>query len=113
MTHERAGVSRTLRVGVAVSFAFLVLGLLRALTDTPVALLDPGISAELFAEAATGDASALIHLGLLALMVTPLLRVGVLISHFLRARERTFALIAIGVLCLLVVSIAVGLTQGG
>jgi uncharacterized membrane protein len=54
------------------------------------------------------DAAAFIHLGVLVLMSTPLLRVVVLAFEFGRDHEWAFVAITLGVLFLLIVSFVLG-----
>lgn len=108
MTRERMLVSTTLRGGVFASFALLAAGVVMSAFDPPAALIVPAPLAPLIAGAVRFDSTALIHLGLLVLMLTPFTRVAVLAAHFIRDRELPFALMSIGVLCLLTAAVVVG-----
>lgn len=109
MSPERRRVSRTLRTGVFASFLLLTAGLARALFEEPAARLHPSGVAELPQALLALDAGALIHAGLLVLMLTPFLRIVVLTIHFARTGERPFVLVTIGVICLLIGTVALGL----
>jgi len=84
-----------LLAGVMVSFVFLIGGLVLEITGS----------------AAFGriDADALLNLGILSLLGTPVVRVIVLAVGYLRARRITFALVAFCILLLLSASVAIGL----
>lgn len=62
----------------------------------------------LFSRAASGDGTAVLALGLLVLMLTPVLRVMVLAIGWLHQRDWAFAAVAISVLALLAASMALG-----
>ena len=51
---------------------------------------------------------AIVTLGLLVLMATPVMRVAVSVVAFIRHRDRTYALITVAVLCLLLLSLVLG-----
>ncbi len=54
-----------------------------------------------------GDRTAILDLGLLLLMLTPVLRVTILAIGWLTARQTRFALVALTVLLLLALSFAI------
>jgi uncharacterized membrane protein len=54
------------------------------------------------------EAHALVHLGILVIIATPVLRVMVMIPTFLAERQPRYALVATVVLALLVVAALVG-----
>ena len=124
-----AAVATLLRAGVVVAGSLIAAGivwllaagdpafpagsrdLLATLGRPPTALpVRPG---EMFAELARGMAgvapSAMITLGLLVLVLTPVLRVAATAALFARRGDRAFAAIAIVVLSLLLISIGGGL----
>ncbi len=107
-----------LRLGVWTSFALLALGLLRlALTQAPghpAEGLEAWYSAarilplpELPSALLTLDGSALLNLGLLALILTPFLRVLLATLNFAARREWAFAAITGTVLAILTLSTVV------
>lgn len=98
-------VSRTLTTGVLVSFALLVAGLIESYF-LPRGAAGTGSASDVLPGVLEGDATATVTAGLMVLMLTPLLRVIVLTFDFIRAREISFAIISIGVLFLLAVTVA-------
>lgn len=109
MRPERRKLSKTLRTGVLISFVLLAGGTIRSLWVPPEHVIHPRSLAGVIESALAMDATALIHLGLIALMLTPFSRLVVLLVHFLHSREYPFAGITIGVLCLLIVTVVIGL----
>ena len=100
----------TLRSGLLVSGLLLVLGLARILPHgerAPEALHVH--LATIFRTAMAGDGAATIQLGLLALILTPVLRVCALLVGWAHARARGLATVALAVLALLLVSMLIGL----
>lgn len=109
MTRWGSATAWALLIGVLVSCAFLVAGLLWQLGGG-------GSSSMLQASELSGQlehfsAPTLVHLGILVLMATPLARLVVLTIEFAKSREYAFAAIAIGVLFLLGLSVVIGLSQ--
>lgn len=98
-----------LLIGVLVSCALLVVGLLLQLGLRGSSSMLR--ASELSAELEQFSAAALVHLGILVLMATPLARLVALTIEFAKSREYAFAALAIGVLFLLGVSVIIGLTQ--
>lgn len=98
-------VSWTLNGGVLVSCALLVLGLVESLLR-PAGSGKPGV-ADIPSGLLAGEPAATVTAGLVVLMLTPLLRVVVLTLEFIRERDTPFAMISIGVLLLLAVTIAI------
>lgn len=98
-------VSRTLTAGVLVSFALLVAGLIESFFQARSA--SAPAASEVLPGVLEGEPTATVTAGLMVLMLTPLLRVVVLAFEFIRAREISFAIISIGVLFLLAVSVAI------
>jgi len=109
---SHGAVAVTLRAGVAASFLLLCLGTaVYFVAPQSAAMLGPRALPGLLSEVLQGSPIAIVHLGLLLLLLTPIARVVVLLAEFVRAREFSFTLISIGVLFLLVLSIVIGLTQ--
>lgn len=109
MMRERTYVSNVLRTGVLLSFVLLVGGLVASMFEQAAAVLTPASPGLLIGAALRLDSTALIHLGLLVLMLTPVARVVVLVAHFVSEREVPFALVSMGVLCLVIAAVVVGL----
>jgi uncharacterized membrane protein len=103
------GVVTALRAGVAVSFLLIVAGLLLAFTQPPTGAIGPGELRGLPAAIASLHGASLIHLGILVLILTPFMRVVVLVGHFARQRDLSFVLVSFGVLLLLITTIVIGL----
>jgi uncharacterized membrane protein len=104
-------VSGILRGGVYLSAILLFLGLtlwyLRGgTTDAPGAATLP--FGRFWAALTEGSGEAVVLLGLLVLVLTPLLRVVVSVAVFSVARDRAFMLVTLLVLATLLASIAVG-----
>ena len=99
----------SLRAGVVASGlllgAGLVAGTVRGRPPFQREPLPPGAA---LAAAAAGDGAALIDLGLLVLMATPVVRVAVLAVGWAAAGDRRFAAVAAAVLALLGVSLYLG-----
>lgn len=106
---ERRLISVTLRSGVAVSAMLLVAGIIAGLSAPPARLISPAALPTLLRDIASLRGDALIHGGLLLLMLTPLARVIVVTIGFVRRKESSFALISIGVLLLLIGTTIIGL----
>lgn len=120
-----AGIARVLRSGVAISLLLIVAGTALSFVHHPEYLrslvaLDrltrPGIAihsvAEVLAGLASGRGQAVVALGLLVLLATPVIRVALSLTLFLRHRDRTFAALTFVVLVLLLVSLALGKVGG-
>jgi len=95
---------------VVVSFVLLIGGI--------VAMLSNGVAPqrvsledlrELPARLVRLEGSALIHAGILALLVTPVARVAALMAEAAARRERLFAIVSFGILLLLGASLVLGL----
>jgi uncharacterized membrane protein len=123
MTLERIEnlISHVLRIGVGVSLAVIVTGTVISFVHHPGYLSSPQTLAPLTvrsAEAPTvhavftgvlaGRGQAMVMLGLMLLIATPVLRVAVSIVVFVIQRDRIFVAITLVVLTLLLVSFVVG-----
>ena len=108
MTRPRL-MSMVLRLGVALSCSLFLVGLLADSVD-PIAFgtIKPGHIPLLFHALIHGSPAAMMHIGILVLLVTPVARVAAMAWSFARERDFTFAAISIGVLLLLVVSFTIG-----
>jgi Protein of unknown function (DUF1634) len=98
-------VRRVLQAGLTVAASLIVLGGLLAVAKPPAQ--DPRDSG-MFSRAMQGDSSAVLELGLVVLMLTPVARVLVLAIGWLVSRDWTFSLVAFCVLALLVLSVLLG-----
>lgn len=115
-------ISKLLRVGVITSVVLIVVGMILTFVQNPaylnssaelerivapdakfphtVAILGQGLR-ELRGE-------AIVALGLLVLMATPVMRVCVSVGAFIYYRDRIYVLITVTVLCLLLLSLVLG-----
>lgn len=115
-------ISNLLRFGVLASLVLIVGGTLLSLAHHSE-YLTPGVSFHRFVEAsdnvphslaglATGlkafSGTAIAVLGILLLIATPVVRVGVSIFAFIYQRDRLYTLITATVFCLLLLSFALG-----
>lgn len=99
----------SLLAGLALAAVLLALGLLVGLVrGEPETGGEPPALPQLVLAALGGNGQALMNLGLMALMVTPVLRVAMLILGWTAAGERRFALVALAVLALLSLSMLLG-----
>jgi len=118
-------ISTLLRAGVSLSLALIVAGTVVSFVHHPdytrsaealARLTRPGMAPRDLREVGAGLASlrgqAIVMLGLLVLMVTPVLRVAVSLVSFLRSRDRAFALLTSAVLFLLLLSLLLGKAGG-
>ncbi len=101
--------SRVLLVGVITSFLLLATGLvMHTVSPVPETTLHLRELGELWRPDHLGSVGV-IHLGLVVLMLTPFVRVLVLIGEFIRAREIAFVMISVAVLLLLITGVTIGL----
>jgi uncharacterized membrane protein len=101
-------VHRTLLAGVLISAALLTIGLALALAGQ-VAEAEPVTDwYELAHRAAGGDGRAIVDLGLIVLMFTPVFRVLVLAIGWVAERKWRLALVSTAVAILLAASVAIG-----
>jgi uncharacterized membrane protein len=98
-----------LMAGVAASGALLVIGLILVFTfrQSRAEGSPPGLG-ELLAAALGGNGPAIIDLGLLLLICTPLFRVAVLAVGWLATGDFRFAAVALAVFGLLILSLVLG-----
>jgi uncharacterized membrane protein len=101
-------VSVTLFSGLTVSVILILLGWFFAgRTEPPENTHIRGVLA-LPSRAVHGDGTAILELGLLVLMLTPVARVLILAIGWARTKDWTFSLIAFFVLALLALSVLLG-----
>ncbi|HEY1391032.1 MAG TPA: DUF1634 domain-containing protein [Ktedonobacterales bacterium] len=108
-------ISHVLRGGVVISAATILLGvawfyLQIAITGHPT-LTYPHTVLEVAQELAQGDPLALVALGLLVLLLTPILRVAISIIIFALERDWLYTVITLIVLLILLISLLLG--RGG
>lgn len=113
-THRPSALERlvhwTLLTGLAISALMLVAGLGFALgTGEPRPDGEPPSVSRIVRAAAGGDGVALLDLGLLMLILTPVLRVAVLAIGWAVERDWRFAAVAVAVLGLLGLGFVMGL----
>ncbi len=109
---EAAITGLTLKYGVLLSSGLLLAGLaVDVIHPMEAGPLKPEHVFDLPGAIAHGSAAAMVHLGLLVLMITPLARIIVLAYEFVRQRDYSFALISLGVLLLLVLSFVLGAVE--
>jgi uncharacterized membrane protein len=115
-------ISRLLRTGVVVSMAVVIIGLAFTFIHHPQyvrstsalgRLTDPGAMYphrlnEVAGQIRSGRGQAIVMLGLLMLIATPVTRVAFSIVAFALERDRLYVAITAAVLLLLVVSFAIG-----
>ena len=101
--------SIVLRLGVELSCSLFIVGILVDAVD-PIAFgtIKPGHIPLLFTALIHGSPAAMMHIGILILLITPVARVVAMAGSFARERDFTFATFSIGVLLLLIVSFTVG-----
>lgn len=115
-------ISRLLRTGVVISVALIVIGMVvtfaqhRDYLDSSVVLdsaVGPGATfphtlSVLWNGMRQFRGEAIVTIGLIVLMATPVLRVAVSVLAFFLQRDRTYTFITAGVLCLLLLSLVLG-----
>ena len=115
-------ISWLLRVGVVTSLSFVLIGLLLMFIHHPsylVSVMDlqrltsPGAAfphtlRDVVNGLLAGRGQAVVAVGLLMLIVTPIMRVAVSIFAFALQRDRAFVLITSGVLTILIISFVLG-----
>ena len=119
------GIAGVLRVGVTASLVLVVAGTVVSFVHHPdylrslVALerlTQPGIAPHSISEVVeglrAGRGQAIVALGLLLLLATPVLRVALSLALFVRSRDRAFAALTLLVLALLFLSLALGRAGG-
>lgn len=104
-------IARILLVGVATAVVLLLAGLLAAAASSatyPIGSPDHVELGSLPRELSEGSGAALLALGVLVLLVTPLARVLASFAVFLRSGDRPFALLTAFVLLVLALSVGLG-----
>lgn len=119
-------IGRLLRVGVLASVALVLAGTALTFARHPGYATDraavealtgpharfPHTPGAVLSGVRAGDGAAVVVLGLLVLIATPVLRVAVSIALFGYQRDRTFVAVTSAVLALLLVSLAIGRAGG-
>lgn len=104
-------VHRILLSGLITSGLLLTVGLVIIFTThEPRPAGSPEAGFELLEHAAHGSGVAILNLGLFILMLTPALRVLVLVIGWLLERDWVFASVALGVFVLLGISLTLGMS---
>jgi uncharacterized membrane protein len=115
-------ISRLLLAGVIASVALIVVGMIVSFIQHPdylssSAVLDSAVGPgatfphefdALLASLRQLRGEAIMTLGLLLLIATPVMRVAVSVVAFIQHRDRTYVLITAAVLCLLFLSLVLG-----
>lgn len=117
-------ISRLLRLGVVLSLSLVTAGMLMTFLHHPDYFLSahalgrltapergPHELSGVLADAMNAHGQALVMVGLLVLMATPVLRVALSLLVFGRQRDRLFVAVTSGVLCLLMLSFALGAAE--
>ena len=118
-------ISDLLRVGVVISLALIVIGSIVTFVRHPAYLRSPDelgglvqpetILPHTLGEVAAGlrdfRGQAIVSLGLLVLIATPMMRVAVSIVAFILAGDRLYTLITLAVFCLLMLSLVLGAVE--
>lgn len=107
-------ISRLLRIGGATSFVLVVIGFLLALTQQPQAVRGRVMShwSQVLSGLTRGDGQAIIVLGLLVLIATPVLRVALSVVLLALQGDRRYTCITLLVLVLLLTSFLLGKAGG-
>lgn len=117
-------ISIVLRTGVLLSMAVIVLGVVLTFAHHPdyfrsrpalgeltdASLTYPHTLSSVVAGARAGHGQAVAMLGILLLVLTPIVRVGMSVVLFLLQRDKLYAAITVTVLVLLIVSFLSGLS---
>jgi uncharacterized membrane protein len=115
-------ISRLLLIGVITSVALIVIGTVLTFSQHPDYLDSSGVLDSAVGPGATFPhefnalwnstrqlrGEAIVTIGLLVLMATPVVRVAVSVFAFTSHCDRTYALITAGVFCLLLLSLVLG-----
>lgn len=110
MNREFRSASLVLRAGVLLSAVLLTLGIADSLLDPdPIQGIDPAALRGTIAAAIRFETGALIHLGLVVLLLTPVARIVATAIALARSGEISLVLMCAGVLLLLGLSLAIGL----
>ncbi len=118
-------ISKLLRFGVVTALAIVVSGTVLSFVHHPdytsaaselQRLTQPGAAfphslADVFAGAARGRGQAIVMIGLLVLLATPVARVAVSIAAFVYQRDWVFVIITTAVLLFLLLSFGLGRTE--
>jgi uncharacterized membrane protein len=102
---------QVLRGGFALSAVVLVIGAAWSLVDRHPLATEVLPFQEIPGALADGNPSAVIDLGILVMMLTPVLTVLVIAMNFSRLGERKFVTLSLGVLAILVTSIAISVLR--
>lgn len=125
MSSIEVRISHVLRAGVALSLALIVAGTLVSFLRHPdyldsaralTRLTEPGTAPHTLGAVLSGllrgRGQAVVMLGLMVLMLTPIVRVAMSLVLFLRERDRAFSAITALVLLLILASMLLGRVSG-
>ena len=118
-------ISNLLRAGVAISLVLIVIGtivtfarhpeFLKSREELPGLVHPEAVSIKSPGAIATGlrelSGQAIVTLGLLVLIATPMMRVAVSVVAFFLEGDRIYTLITLGVFCLLMLSLVLGAAE--
>ncbi len=108
-SRSRRWVQRTLAIGLVGSAVLLIAGTVLVFTRHQAAQTSEAFQlGATVSRAVRGEGTAVMTIGLLILMLTPIARVIVLGVDWLLERERLFAAVAATVLTLLAISVVLG-----
>lgn len=96
-------VSLTFRLGVAVSLALIIIGIIILLIVSGTTDIQPLVSPDQI------PAATVISVGILLLLLTPIIQVIISIVLFSVSRDRLFIGISVAVLCLSAIGLAIAL----
>lgn len=106
-------ISWVLRAGVLLSAVIMLVGLVLVLVHPAgLPLARPAGFAQVFLGLARGNPLAVIDLGILILVLTPIARVLLSVLIFLRERDLTYTAITLFVLLVLIISFLLGKAGG-
>jgi uncharacterized membrane protein len=107
-------ISWLLRLGVGISAALAVTGMIVIIFHHPVAVVGHRMHniRDVLDSIRAGHGQGIAMLGLLLLIATPVMRVAVSIAIFIRERDAAFVLITTTVLLLLLLSFVLGAAGG-
>lgn len=102
--------ANTLRAGVAISAVFLIAALVDSVVaHDAVATVTPAGLAGALRGVLRLETGALVHVGIVVLLLTPIARLIAVAIEFMIRRETSFVAISVGVLLLLGASVGIGL----
>lgn len=101
-------ISTALRVGVTICWFFLLIGLIWLAVGNQRQLMYPNAFIDIWHSLLLGKGFAIIDLGLLILILTPVFRVAASIILFWHEKDHHYSFITVFVLCVLIISFMLG-----